>query len=143
MVTTNDITISGYIDYELRALCFAHKYGVKLFKVGESEYRKYFEDDDRPRYVFKMRLERGGKSYTFHFGQSIVNGNVKPTMYDVLSCLQKYDCGTFEEFCREFGYDPYESSAKRIYKACVKEYNAVVRLFGNDGECYEELCNIA
>ena len=124
-------------EYDLQAIRFAKKYGVKLVQVGDSEHRKYFPDDDRPRYVFKMRLQRGNKSYTFTFGQSIVNGDSRPKMYDVLSCLQKYDCGTFENFCDEYGFDTDSRKAERIYKGCVKEYNAVVRLFGDSGECYD------
>lgn len=29
----------------------------------------------------------------------------KPSAYDILSCLDPYAPGTFEEFCSEFGYD--------------------------------------
>lgn len=129
-------------EYDLKAKRFAKKWGVKLVQVGDSEHRKYFEDDDRPRFVFKMKLIRGRKSYTFHFGQSIVNGDRRPKMYDVLSCLQKWDCGTFENFCYEYGYDTDSRKAERTYKAVCKEYKAVVRLFGDSPECMQELCDI-
>lgn len=84
----------------------------------------------------------GRKSYTFTFGQSIAEGDRRPKMYDVLSCLQKYNCGTFEDFCYEFGYDTDSRKAERIYKAVCKEYKAVVRLFGDSPECMQELCDI-
>jgi hypothetical protein len=126
---------------EINANRFASKYGVKLREI-DCEYRPYWDDDKECRYVFKMRLIRNRKSYTFTFGQSLFAGSKTPTMYDVLSCLQKYDCGTFEDFCREYGYDTDSRRAERTYKGCVKEYNAIVRLFGNSGQCYDELCEI-
>lgn len=57
---------------------------------------------------------------------------IKPTLYDVLSCLQKYDVGSFEDFCSEFGYDEDSRSAEKIYKAVVKEFEAMERLFTNE-----------
>lgn len=128
-------------EYEINALRFAGKYNVKL-RVLDYEYRPYFNDDKESRYVFKCKLIRNRKSYTFTFGQSLYNGSKEPTMYDILSCLQKYDCGTFENFCDEFGYDTDSRKAERTYKAVCKEYKAVVRLFGDSGECYDELCEI-
>lgn len=128
-------------NYQEKANNFARKWGVRLSVLG-CEYRKYFPKDEQACYVFKCRLARGRRSYTFTFGQSIFNGSKEPTYYDVFSCLQKYDCGTFSDFCWSYGYDEDSRTAEKIYKACVKEYNAVVRLFGNSGECYDELCEI-
>lgn len=54
---------------------------------------------------------------------------VEPTLYDVLACLQKYDVGTFEDFCDCFGYDIDSRSAKKTYKAVVKEYDKMCTLF--------------
>lgn len=57
---------------------------------------------------------------------------IAPTLYDVLACLQKYDVGTFEDFCNEFGYDTDSRIAKKTYKAVVKEYDKMCSLFNND-----------
>ena len=58
---------------------------------------------------------------------------IRPTEYDILACLTKYDVGTFENFISEFGYETEEPEdmqrAKRIYKAVVKEYASVCRCF--------------
>lgn len=43
------------------------------------------------------------------------------TPYDVLTCIQKYDPGTFEDFCSDCGYDT-DITAERVYHAVVKEY---------------------
>lgn len=52
-----------------------------------------------------------------------------PNKYDVLACLTTYDVGTFEEFCREFGYDEDSKTAERIYIAVIKEYKELTRIF--------------
>jgi hypothetical protein len=123
---------TSYSNYEREAIDIAKQLNVKLSVIGEPEYRRYFADDKEPRFVFKLKLTRGKKCYTFNFGQSIVSGSKKPTMYDVLSCLQKYDVGSFEDFCSEFGYDTDSRKAERIYKALCKEYEAMCRLFSDE-----------
>ena len=52
-----------------------------------------------------------------------------PNEYDVLACLEKYDPGTFENFCSEFGYDEDSRTAERIYIAVIKEYKDLTRIF--------------
>ena len=134
-------------NYDLQANEFAKKFKVQftIFHT-ETEYRPYFSDDKGSRYVFKCRLRRNGKSYTFYFGQSIASGSSAPSLYDVLACLQKYELGSFEEFCQEFGYESfndnytgYNKKSMKLYKAVNREYKAVMRLFG---DCIDELCEI-
>ena len=52
-----------------------------------------------------------------------------PTAYSVLACLQKYDFGTFEDFCSEFGYDTDSRTAEKTYKAVLDEWLNVQKLF--------------
>jgi len=118
------------MNYEQNAANFATKHGIKLI-INSSEYRPYFADDKESRFVFNCTLTRNKKRYTFTFGQSISSGGEEPTMYDILSCLQKYEVGTFNDFCGEFGYNEDSRTAERTYKAVCKEYNAVSRLFGD------------
>ncbi len=63
----------------------------------------------------------------------IVHIPAAPTAYSVLACLTKYDCGTFEDFCSEFGYDSDSRTAEKTYKAVCNEWLNVQRLF-NDTE---------
>ena len=113
--------------YEKQAEQTAKNLGIKL-TVKSKEHKDYWNDATK-RWVFKLRLSRGRKSYTFDFGQSIAAGDKEPTMYDVLTCLQKYEIGTFEEFCGDFGYDEDSRSAEKTYKAVSKEYEAMSRMF--------------
>ena len=115
--------------YEEQALYFAKKYGVKLEILG-SEYKTLWGEEQK-RSVFKCKLSRNRKSYAFEFGQSIANGSKEPTIYDILTCLTKYDPETLENFCAEFGYDINSRDSRKTYKAVYKEYIAVERLFGD------------
>ena len=69
------------------------------------------------------------------FWDSIYNTErgIKPTEYDILACLEKYDVGTIDDFVSEFGFEVHKwADVKRIentYKAVVKEYNDICRCF--------------
>lgn len=54
-----------------------------------------------------------------------------PTAYDVLACLQKYEVGTFEDFCGEFGYDTDSKRAEKVYKAVAKEFDNVCKIWSD------------
>ena len=79
--------------------------------------------------------------YRFSFGQSLADSNktkkVSPTAYDVLACLQKYDVGTFKDFCDDFGYDAESEDEKKnlrikaTYKAVVNEYQSLCTLYSD------------
>lgn len=114
----------------------AEKFGI-TFKVEFLKNDFHFDDDKYTRDIYEVTLQRGNRKYTFNFGQSIVKSGYEnreePTLYDVLACLQKYDVGTFEDFCSEFGYDTYLKQSKITYNAVVTEYEEMCSLF-NDSE---------
>jgi hypothetical protein len=125
-------------EYEQQANTFAKKHGVKL-TTNHIGFKKHFPDDLQKRHVFECKLTRNGKRYTFTFGQSLVNGDTPPSMYDVLTCLEKYTHDTFSDYCEEYGYDKDSLRAMQEYKAVEREAKAVHRLFG---DVLEELCEI-
>lgn len=106
----------------------ADELGLRM-KILGSEYKLHFPGDKQQRYVFKIKLIKGGKQYTFEFGQSISEGSSEPTLYSVLACLTKYDPETFEDFCANYGYDEDSRNTEKTYKAVVKEFNNMQRLF--------------
>jgi len=55
-----------------------------------------------------------------------------PTAYDILAAVTKYDCGTFSDFCANFGYDEDSRTAERTYIACINEQKNIERLFTNE-----------
>lgn len=105
--------------------------------------------DNLPRNRYEVKVSRNDKSRYFTFWDSAYNykHNIKPTAYDFLACLQKYDVGSFEDFCSEFGYEMYDydygnynKESLKTYKATVKEYNKVIELFGDVIEKMREEC---
>lgn len=132
------------MNYQKQALEFSKETGTKMTFIGQPEYKKHFSSDKEPRYVFKIRLTRNGKQYTFNFGQSLKDGAKQPTLYDVLTCLTKYDVGDYENFCSDFGYDTYNEDGYnkdnyKTWKAVCKEFEAVERLFSDVIEELQEI----
>jgi len=157
----SDITV--FNEYEKQANDFLEKNGV-TFKAELLGYFPHFDDDKESRDVYQITLTRGDKVYSFRFGQSIACSatkekqdklkseyyNIKdrykiresikaPTAYDVLTAVQKYDVGTFSDFCSEFGYDSDSRKAEKIYFAVQEEYGNINRLFS---DVLEELQDI-
>ena len=95
---------------------------------------------------YEITLKRNRKSWQFQFCDS-VNAYRKdelPTAYDILSRLQKYEVEeNILDFCAEFGYETEtreeRENAKRIHKACLKEYKNVMRLFEDVIDELEEI----
>nr|WP_298657219.1 hypothetical protein [uncultured Flavobacterium sp.] len=125
-------------DYQQQAIDFAAKHGVTM-TVKYIDYAPHFADDKKSRHRFSVTLKRHGKRMTIKFGQSIAVGAQEPSLYDVLSCVQKHEVGTFENFCGDFGYDTDSRTAHRTYLAVQREFNKVNRLFS---DCIEELQEI-
>ena len=140
-------------DYEKQGTDFLTKHNVTM--TAKFLYNgPYFEDEKESRDVYEIILIREGKKpYSFKFGQSIVksgltvkrnpygktiydqemiprkSGRIKPTAYDILTCLQKTEVGTFEDFCSDFGFDTDSRKAEKIYFAVQNEFSSLKKLF--------------
>ena len=121
-------------NYKTQAKNFLKKTDTKM-TVKFTEKGLYFLGDTHSRDIYKIGLKRYGKWHYFKFGQSLQNSNGKtpPNAYDILACLTKYDVGSFEDFCSEFGYDTDSRTAEKTYKTVLKEYKMVAELW-NDAE---------
>jgi len=124
-------------NYEKQANDFLTKTNTTI-KARFIKYDKYFMDDKEERDIFNITIQRESKKYNFTFGQSIAkstgqeNFNNKPSAYDVLAGLTKYDVGDFDNFCSDFGYNDLQLSK---YQEVLKIYNAVI-------EEYKMVCNL-
>ena len=128
------------IDYQTQANDLLAKMNV-TFKATFLKHDYHFHNDKEKRDIFRCTFKRVNHDiksgmyiqFSLKFGQSINQstgtGKNKPTAYDVLCCIQKYDVGTFENFCSEFGYDNDSRAAEKVYKAVCKEFNNVSRFF--------------
>lgn len=113
-------------DYEKQATDFLTLTGTS-FTATYKKYDYYFKSDKERRAIFSIVLKNKTHRYRFLFGQSIAAGSKVPTPYDVLSCLTKYDIGSYANFCSDFGYDIKNS--KSIYKAVLREWKNIELLF--------------
>jgi len=118
-------------EYKKQALDFLRATKTKI-RSKFLRYDYHFEDDKNMRDIYQITISRGNKSFSFNFGQSLVNsgsGEISPDSYDILSCLQKNEIGDLQDFCDEFGYDIYCKKSKKIYKAVAKEWDNVQKIW--------------
>lgn len=101
-------------------------HNTEIMTMSEKEWyekteKRYFECADR---WDKMRVnsDRAEKKKT-----------ARPTAYDILACLQKYEVGSMDDFMAEFGYEIKSvkdmTNFINTYNAVVKEYNDLCRIF--------------
>jgi len=126
------------MNYQQQANDFATATGTKL-KINSSKYGNHFAGDEQKRFIFNCTLTRNGKKFTLDFGQSIAAEDTPPSMYDILTCLTKYNPETFEDFCSEYGYNEDSINALNTYKAVKREFNGVNRLFNDVLEELQEI----
>lgn len=128
-------------DYNQKAIDFLSKTNAKI-KIEYSHFGEYFNGDQYSRNVYNVCISRNKKRYSFTFGDSVSNSKEgkEPSEYDILTCLTKYDVGSFENFCSDFGYDENLAISKKTYKAVLREYAGVCRIW-NEKEI-EELAEI-
>ena len=118
-------------DYEKQANDFLSKTNTKI-KVEYLKYDKHFANDKEKRHIFKVIIKRDKKQFSLNFGQGLYEGASEPTNYSILSCLQKYEVGTFEDFCEDFGYSEDSRVAEKAYKAVCKEYDNVCKIWSDE-----------
>ena len=89
--------------------------------------------------TYRITISRNWKRYTYKYYD---NNRRTPDEYDVLSCLEKYDVGSYKDFCDNFGYDnEFNKDTMKIYKAVLKEVEGVKRVFGDVLEEFAEICS--
>lgn len=76
---------------------------------------------------------RGNKHDPWGEGRAMINFaktfSPLPTAYSLLAYLQKYDPGTFKDFCADFGYSDDSIKALGAYQAVQDEFEKVRRFF--------------
>src|SRR5690606_12168236 len=124
----NSISCMEVNEYNQQAADFLFSTGT-IFKAEFKKHDFYLPNDKEQRDIFRITLKNEKHTFRFNFGQSISNTGTSPRPYDVLSCLTKYEVGTFENFCSEFCYDTDSRTAYKTYKAVMKEWKNVELLF--------------
>lgn len=122
-------------NYNQQAADFLQATATQL-NVKFTKHGKHFADDKENRDIFRVTLKNKKHTFRFNFGQSISQstgtGENMPPAYDILSCLTHYEVDTFDNFCRDFGYDADSRKAYKIYKAVLREWKNIELLFTPD-----------
>ena len=135
-------------EYEIQAERFLRDNGAKMtISHIHDEYGNWKCSSMTGGYLYRVRIDRKGKSWSFEFSDCRANYQTtnRPRKYDVLACIEKYDpAGDVWDFAEEFGYEIGDRESykrtEKIYKAVCREYRNVERMFG---DCLEELREIA
>lgn len=135
-------------EYDVKAKEFLKKYGAKMtISHVFDEWGGYRKGKITDGWLYRVRIDRNGKTWSFDFSDSLHNRlrNKRPTPYDVLACIEKYEpYGDVWDFANEYGYKINDRKSyketERIFKAVYKEYRNVIRMFG---DCIDELCEIS
>ena len=112
---------------------------MRIIRIGEVVGFPFDKKDNNKHYKYQIILKRKGKMYDFPFYDSFSNflKDKRPTPYDVLSCIEKYEhYGDVFEFADEFGY-PLGSKedfhrAETIFKNCKEQYESLLDFFGEE-----------
>ncbi len=139
-------------NYEKQAQDFMKKWNVKMeiIPTGQTTIKDYYRRDVNIN-TYKIVIKRNGKQMTIkEWGDSIdsTEKGIKPTPYDIFSTIQRTEILYYEDFCDEYGYNKYnefggiDKESDKIYLACLKEWNNIERVFGDNEECLKDLRNI-
>jgi len=118
---------NSYADEEFNALgSKAYRNGETMVKYGSSP--RLYSRVDVPR--FDPVIHPGHDTGAAHKPPNSLRRGMKiPCAYDLLACIQKYDPGTFNDFCADFGYSDDSMKAFDVYRAVQEEYSKVRRFF--------------
>ena len=98
-------------------------------RLRNMTFKEYYEKCTNRSYEFASAQERLRYQKELKAKQELT----KPNAYSILSCLEKYDVGSLDDFMHEFGYDPKNTkdwaNVTHIYNAVVQEYRDLCRIF--------------
>lgn len=85
-------------------------------------------------YLFVIKTPIGEmREYFYDSAYNTSKGINGVNEYDILSCLEKYDVGTIDDFVSEFGYEVHKwddvRRIERTYNAVVRQYNNLCTIF--------------
>lgn len=138
-------------EYEKQATDFLTRCGVTFHVEYLGARSMQWDEPGTVRDVYRCTFARdtGKPLIVPEFGQSLNNSTkvkngrhvpVYPTAYDVLAAITKYDPGSFNDFCAEYGYDTDSRKAHATWEAVHEEWSGVRSFF--PVEALEELREI-
>ena len=134
-------------EYDAQAGEFMRKWGVKIHRHFVGKMR-HFPYDREPRNVWEITLERSGRSYSFRFGDSLVNTQKfprhEPSDYSILACASAdscFDCGDMWDMIEEYGYDAPRDRREfdKLHQIWVNSSEHARKLRELFADCLDEL----
>jgi hypothetical protein len=128
-------------NYEQQAIDFLETTNT-TFEVEFVRNGKYFDDDKQVRDIYKITLTRGSRSYTFEFGQSIMNSQyIQDTIpertysLDGISRTGRYSINDIAK---------YQSSGQKLILIKGKvptAYDVLANLITTNPGSFEDFCS--
>ena len=94
-------------------------------------------NSNRYNWKYNIIVIRDKKTIAFEFHDSISNykNNKSPDAYRILCCMKNdglTDVSSFDNFCREFGFNNDSIKDKACYDSCIEQWFKVHRLFTDE-----------
>jgi len=88
---------------------------------------------------YRVTLHKGRKRFSvdYHQGPGIREEPTAERVLESLALDASVGSQSFEDYCSEFGADPYDKKARKIYKACARTTPKLRNFLGE--EDYETL----
>lgn len=121
--------MNKYIKKQAEDFCRETGTSVDIVFAGNKINDLWGDGRSRNSYDVTIKTQLGEMELTFWDSiHNTTKGNI-PTTYDILSCIVTYDPGTFQEFISGYGYDPNDERTEEIYKAVVRQWEDIERIF--------------
>ena len=129
-------------EYQQQALDFLKKTNTTI-GIQYEKFDKHFDNDTQKRDVYKIMIKRGNRSFSFNFGQSIVNSgiihgwgikNSTPFRHNNVNCIS---CGEVENL------NSYETRYFKLLKKRTfpDEYSILSCLTKYPVDTFEDFCS--
>ena len=106
------------------------------FKTVKTFHNPYMEDGHNMDH-WSCVIRNAKRRMTVIFSKGLGHKGAPPTLEDVLDCLISDASGienntSFEEWCRNYGYDTDSRKAERTYRVITRQARQLKRVLGND-----------
>lgn len=118
-----------------------HRLASMNFDFGQSLNGSTLCAHSRGKYWDGIRRKQAN-ARSWYEGQKIGKGKT-PSLYDILSCIEKGEPEPFESWCSNYGYDTDSRKALNTYLGCQKQLYDFRALCNGDPEMIREAQDIS
>lgn len=103
-------------------------------KVSRVRRNPHMQDSDNMDH-WRCDIRQGSGWMRVYFSKGYGHHGAQPTLDEVMDCLAMDAAGvdnarTFEEWCREYGYDTDSRKAEKTYNMCKQQRDDLYNLLG-------------